>query len=48
MIKQDIVQKVMERTGFPRAKVDSAVDRVFDRLKSAMAEGARIESVHAA
>ena len=43
MIKQDIVQQVMERTGFPRAKADRAVDRVFDRLKSAMAKGARIE-----
>ncbi len=43
MIKQDIVQQVMERTGLPRAKADRAVDRVFERLKSAMADGARIE-----
>ncbi len=43
MIKQDIVQQVMERTGFARAKADRVVDRVFERLKSTIAEGARIE-----
>ena len=43
MIRQDIVQQVMERSGLPKAKADAAVDAVFSRLKHAIADGARIE-----
>ena len=43
MIKQDIVQQVVERTGLQRGKAESAVDTIFERLKQAMAAGERIE-----
>ncbi len=43
MIKQDIVQQVVERTGLPRSKAENAVDTIFERLKQAMAAGERIE-----
>ncbi len=43
MIKQDIIQQVVERTGLPRSKAEAAVDAIFDRLKQAMAAGERIE-----
>lgn len=43
MIKQDIIHKVMERTGLPRNKAEHAVDTVFESLKGALADGQRIE-----
>ncbi len=43
MIKQDIVHKVIERTGLPRTKAEQAVDTVFGSLKKALTEGDRIE-----
>ena len=43
MIKQDIIQQVIERTGLPRSKAEAAVDTIFDRLKQAMAAGERVE-----
>ena len=43
MIKQDIIQKVIQRTGLPRNKVEAAVDTVFNSLKNAMGAGDRIE-----
>ena len=43
MIKQDIVQQVVDRTGLPRNKAEAAVDSIFDRLKRALAAGDRIE-----
>ncbi len=43
MIKQDIIQQVVERTGVPRSKAEAAVDTIFDRLKKAMAAGERVE-----
>jgi len=43
MIKQDIIQQVVERTGLPRNKVEAAVDTIFESLKRALAEGDRIE-----
>ncbi len=43
MIKQDIIQQVIERTGLPRNKAEAAVDAIVERLKRAMAEGERIE-----
>ncbi|RRA49230.1 HU family DNA-binding protein [Acidipila sp. EB88] len=43
MIKQDIIQHVVERTGLPRSKSEAAVDAIFERLKQALASGDRIE-----
>ncbi len=43
MIKQDIIQQVVERTGLPRNKAEAAVDTIFESLKRALAEGDRIE-----
>ena len=43
MIKQDIIQQVVERTGLPRNKAEAAVDTIFDTLKRALGEGDRIE-----
>ena len=43
MIKQDIVHRVIERTGLPRNKAEAAVDTIFESLKKALAAGERIE-----
>ena len=43
MIKQDIIQQVVERTGLPRTKAEAAVDAIFEGLKQALAGGDRIE-----
>ena len=43
MIKHDIIQQVVERTGLPRNKAEAAVDAIFERLKKALAAGERIE-----
>jgi nucleoid DNA-binding protein len=43
MIKQDIIQQVVERTGLPRSKAEAAVDSIFESLKKALAAGERIE-----
>ena len=43
MIKQDLIQKVVERTGLVRTKAEAAVDTIFDTMKTALAEGDRIE-----
>jgi nucleoid DNA-binding protein len=43
MIKQDIIQNVIQRTGLPRNKVEAAVDTVLNSLKTALAAGDRIE-----
>ena len=43
MIKQDIIQQVIERTGLPRVKAEAAVDTIFESLKQALAGGDRIE-----
>ena len=43
MIKQDLIQQVVERTGLPRAKAEAAVDTIFEGLKKALAGGDRIE-----
>ncbi len=43
MIKQDIIQQVVERTGLPRNKAEAAVDIIFETLKQALAAGERIE-----
>jgi nucleoid DNA-binding protein len=43
LIKQDIVHRVIERTGLPRNKAEAAVDTIFESLKKALAAGERIE-----
>ena len=43
MIKQDLIQRVVERTGLPRNKAEQAVEAIFNGLKQAMAAGDRIE-----
>ena len=43
MIKQDIIQQVVDRTGLTRSKAEAAVDTIFESLKGALAAGERIE-----
>ncbi len=43
MIKQDIIQHVVERTGLPRNRAEATVDSIFEGLKQALAAGKRIE-----
>jgi len=43
MIKLDIIQHVVERTGVTKAKAEMAVEAVFESMKQAMSKGERIE-----
>ncbi len=43
MIKLDIINHVVERTGIPRTKAEAAVDAVFNAMKSALQRNDRIE-----
>ena len=43
MIKQDLIQRVVERTGLPRTKAEAAVDTIFESMKKALTDGERIE-----
>lgn len=43
MIKQDLIQRVVERTGLPRTKAERAVDTIFASMKQALIAGDRIE-----
>ena len=43
MIKQDLIQRVVERTGLPRTKAESAVDAIFESMKATLIAGDRIE-----
>lgn len=43
MIKQDLIQRVVERTGLPRIKAESAVDAIFEAMKGALTKSDRIE-----
>lgn len=43
MIKQDLIQRIVDRTGLPRTKAEAATDVIFDTMKKAMASGDRIE-----
>lgn len=43
MIKQDLIQRIVERTGLPRNKAEAAIDAVFSAMKGALAAGDRIE-----
>ena len=43
MIKFDIVQEVVQRTGLPKNKAEIAVEAVFGGMKQALERGDRIE-----
>ena len=43
MIKLDIVNAVVQRTGITRTKAEQAVEIVFEAMKNALARGDRIE-----
>ena len=43
MIKQDIINEVVNRTGISKAKAESAVETVFEGMKEALSRGERIE-----
>ena len=43
MIKQDLIQRVVERTGLVRTKAEAAVDVIFETMKQSLVEGDRIE-----
>ncbi len=43
MIKLDIINHVVDRTGIPRTKAEAAVDAVFNAMKSALRRNDRIE-----
>jgi len=43
LIKQDLIQRVVERTGLPRTKAESAVDAIFEAMKKALSDSDRIE-----
>jgi len=43
VIKLDIVNAVVNRTGVSRTKADQAVETVFEAMKNALGKGERIE-----
>jgi nucleoid DNA-binding protein len=43
VIKQDLIQRIVDRTGLPRTKAEDAVDAIFDSMKKALIAGDRIE-----
>ena len=43
VIKLDIVNEVVSRTGITKTRAEIAVETVFDSLKKALADGDRIE-----
>lgn len=43
MIKLDIVNRIVERTGVSRSKAELAVETVFEAMKRALQGGDRIE-----
>jgi DNA-binding protein HU-beta len=43
VIKQDLIQRIVERTGLPRTKAEDAVDAIFDSMKKTLFAGDRIE-----
>jgi nucleoid DNA-binding protein len=43
LIKQDLIHRVVERTGLPRIKAEAAVDAIFNAMKKALASSDRIE-----
>lgn len=43
MIKLDIINDVVQRTGITRTKAEQAVETVFEAMKKALGRGQRIE-----
>jgi DNA-binding protein HU-beta len=43
VIKLDIINQVVDRTGIARTKAEMAVDSVFDAMKAALQKSDRIE-----
>ena len=43
MIKLDIINEVVGRTGISKSKAEAAVERIFESMKRALARGERIE-----
>jgi DNA-binding protein HU-beta len=43
LIKLDIINEVVNRTGISKAKAESAVEIVFEGMKEALSRGERIE-----
>jgi DNA-binding protein HU-beta len=43
MIKHDIVNEVVERTGITKTKAEIAVETVFESMRKALGKGDRIE-----
>ena len=43
MIKQDLVEQIVMRTGLDRARTEMAVEAMFKAMKQAMIKGERIE-----
>ena len=43
MIKLDIINEVVTKTGITKTKAEAAVETVFDGMKKALAQGDRIE-----
>ena len=43
MIKQDLIQRVVDRTGLPRNRAEQAVEQILKGLKGALTAGERIE-----
>lgn len=43
MIKQDLIQRVVDRTGLPRTRAEQAVEEVLKAMKKALTLGDRIE-----
>ena len=43
MIKLDIINEVVNRTGLTKTKAEMAVETIFEAMKKALAKGNRIE-----
>ena len=43
MIKQDLIQRVVDRTGLPRTRAEQAVEQILKGIKRALTTGERIE-----
>ena len=45
MIKQDLIQRVVERTGLTRTKAEAAVDAIFESMKASLVSGDRVKMI---
>ena len=43
VIKQDLIQRVVDRTGLPRTRAEQAVEEILKGMKKALTNGDRIE-----